>query len=246
MSDNLTAVPMNNIPMHVSLIMDGNGRWAKERGMDRFYGHIEGVESVRACVEAAALAGVKYLSVYAFSEENWNRPQEEVASLMGLMVKAMAAEMDRLDSNGVRFMVIGNRGRLDAELNSVIDSCMARTASNSGLTLIVFLSYSGKWDILQAAKKMVSDALASGDSAESILSMPLEGFDSYLSTAGIPDPDLIIRTSGESRLSNYLLWQGAYSELLFVDTLWPDFRKDEFNSALEEYAKRDRRYGKVK
>ena len=162
------------------------------------------------------------------------------------MVKAMAAEMDRLDSNGVRFMVIGNRDRLDAELNSVIDSCMERTASNSGLTLIVFLSYSGKWDILQAAKKMVSDALASGDSAESILSMPLEGFDSYLSTAGIPDPDLIIRTSGESRLSNYLLWQGAYSELLFVDTLWPDFRKDEFNSALEEYAKRDRRYGKVK
>ena len=237
---------MNRIPRHVSMIMDGHGRWAKERGKERVYGHFEGVESVRSCVEAAVECGVRYLSLYAFSEENWNRPQAEVEALMELMVKAMAAEMEKLDRNGVRFMVIGNRGRLSSELNEIIDSCMAKTAANEKLTLIVFLSYSGKWDILQAAKKMVEDAVTSPERYESVMNASAEAFDAYLSTAGIPDPDLIVRTSGENRLSNYLLWQGAYSEFLFVDTLWPDFRKDEFRSALEEYAKRDRRYGKVK
>ena len=237
---------LKNIPVHVSMIMDGNGRWAKERGKERVQGHFEGVESVRACVEAAVETGVKYLSLYAFSEENWNRPKEEVDTLMGLMVKAMAAEMDSLDRNGVRFMVIGNRARLSEDLNAVIDSCMARTASNDTLTLIIFLSYSGKWDILQAAKRMVAEALESPETADDILDMDISGFDRYLATDGIPDPDLIVRTSGESRLSNYLLWQGAYSEWLFVDTLWPDFRKEEFRKALEYYSKRDRRYGKVK
>ena len=237
---------MNMIPVHVSMIMDGNGRWAKERGKERVFGHFEGVESVRACVEAAVESGVRYLSVYAFSEENWNRPKEEVEALMGLMVKAMAAEMDKLDKNGVRFMVIGNRERLAPELNEVIDSCMAQTAGNEKLTLIVFMSYSGKWDILQAAKKMAAEMIENPEQMEDIMNMGIEGFDKYLATAGIPDPDLIIRTSGESRISNYLLWQSAYSELLFVDTLWPDFRKDEFRAALETYAKRDRRYGKVK
>ena len=237
---------MNRIPVHVSMIMDGNGRWAKERGKERIYGHFEGVESVRACVEAAVETGVKYLSIYAFSEENWNRPQEEVDGLMELMVKAMAAEMDRLDRNGVRFMVIGNRGRLAPKLNEVIDSCMAQTAANDKLTLIVFLSYSGKWDILQAAKKMVKQVIENPESASSMMNLEIDGFDKYLATAGIPDPDLIVRTSGENRLSNYLLWQSAYSEFLFVDTLWPDFRKEEFRAALESYAKRDRRYGKVK
>ena len=242
----MTAEPMSRIPEHVSLIMDGNGRWAKERGKERIFGHFEGVESVRACVEAAVEKGVKYLSIYAFSEENWNRPQEEVDGLMELMVKAMAAEMDKLDRNGVRFMVVGNRARLSAKLNEVVDSCMARTASNDKLTLIVFLSYSGKWDILQAAQKLVKEALECPENAERILSMGVDGFDPYLATAGVPDPDLIVRTSGENRLSNYLLWQSAYSEFLFVDTLWPDFRKEEFFAALECYAKRDRRYGKVK
>ena len=237
---------MSRIPVHVSMIMDGNGRWAKERGKERIFGHFEGVDSVRACVEAAVETGVKYLSIYAFSEENWNRPQAEVDGLMELMVKAMAAEMDKLDKNGVRFMVIGNRGRLAPKLNEVIDSCMAQTAANDKLTLIVFLSYSGKWDILQAAQKMVKEALEHPEAAERILNMEVDGFNPYLATAGIPDPDLIIRTSGENRLSNYLLWQGAYSEFLFVDTLWPDFRKNEFHAALESYAKRDRRYGKVK
>lgn len=242
---NMTANELN-IPVHVSLIMDGNGRWAQERGKERVYGHFEGVESVRACVEAAVETGVKYLSIYAFSEENWNRPQEEVDTLMALMVKAMAAEMPSLDKNGVRFMVIGNRERLAPELNEVIDSCMAQTAHNETLTLIVMLSYSGKWDILQAAKKMAVELYENPQRAEELLTMGVDGFDRYLSTAGIPDPDLIVRTSGECRLSNYFLWQGAYSELLFVDTLWPDFRKDEFRKSIEYYTKRDRRYGKVK
>ena len=225
------------------MIMDGNGRWAKERGKERVYGHFEGVNSVRACVEAAIETGVKYLSLFAFSEENWNRPDEEVTTLMGLMVKAMANEMDSLDGNGVRFMVLGNRDRLGQELNEEIDRCMKRTENNEVLTLIIFLSYSGKWDILQAAKKMAQDMLSHPEDIENV---SLDDFGKYLVTDGIPDPDLIVRTSGENRLSNYLLWQGAYSEFLFVDTLWPDFRKEDFRKALETYAKRDRRYGKVK
>lgn len=237
---------ITKVPVHVSMIMDGNGRWAKERGKERVYGHFEGVESVRACVEAALETGVRYLSVFAFSEENWNRPEEEVVALMGLMVKAMAAEMESLNRNGVRFMVLGNRARLSDELNAEIDSCMEMTAANDSLTLIVFLSYSGKWDILQAAKKMALDLLEYPEKKEEIENMGVQGFGQYLVTAGIPDPDLIVRTSGESRISNYMLWQGAYSEFLFVDTLWPDFRKEEFHNALESYAKRDRRYGKVK
>ena len=237
---------ITKVPVHVSMIMDGNGRWAKERGKERVYGHFEGVESVRACVEAALETGVRYLSVFAFSEENWNRPEEEVVALMGLMVKAMAAEMESLNRNGVRFMVLGNRTRLSDELNAEIDSCMEMTAANDSLTLIVFLSYSGKWDILQAAKKMALDLLEPPEKKEEIENMGVQGFGQYLVTAGIPDPDLIVRTSGESRISNYMLWQGAYSEFLFVDTLWPDFRKEEFHNALESYAKRDRRYGKVK
>ena len=242
----MSAETMKNVPVHVSLIMDGNGRWAKERGQERVQGHFEGVESVHVCVQAAVKAGVKYLSIFAFSEENWNRPEAEVGSLMGLMVKAMATYMDELDREGVRFVVLGNRSRLDDELNRIIDSCMERTARNDRLTFIIFLSYSGKWDILQAAKKMAVEVLECPERRDEILDMGVNGFDKYLVTAGIPDPDLIVRTSGENRLSNYLLWQGAYAELLFVDTLWPDFREKDFNEALDAYAKRDRRYGKVK
>ena len=228
------------------MIMDGNGRWAKERGKERVYGHFEGVESVRACVETAVEEGVRYLSVFAFSEENWNRPQDEVVALMGLMVKAMAAEMEKLNRNGVRFMVFGNRERLGDDLNRTIDECMDMTKDNETLTLIVFLSYSGKWDILQAARRYAADMIAHPEKREELESMGVEGFDKYLVTAGIPDPDLIIRTSGEHRISNYLLWQGAYSEYFFTDVLWPDFRKQEFRQALETYSKRDRRFGKVK
>lgn len=236
----------SSIPVHVSFIMDGNGRWAKERGKERVYGHFEGVSSVRACVETAVETGVKYMSIFAFSEENWYRPGDEVSALMGLMVKAMADEMESLHKNGVRFMVLGNRERLDPSLNEAIDACMDMTKDNRTLTLIVFLSYSGKWDILQAAKKMAIEMVEHPERKDEILAMGVNGFDKYLVTAGIPDPDLIVRTSGENRLSNYLLWQSAYTEFLFVDTLWPDFREKDFNAALEAYAKRDRRYGKVK
>ena len=237
---------IGKVPVHVSIIMDGNGRWAGERGLDRSAGHIEGVESVRACTEAAVEYGVKYLSLYAFSEENWGRPKGEVSSLMSLMFKSMLGELQNFMDNGIRFMVLGHRDRLDSSLNEAIDACMEKTASNSRLALIIFLSYSGKWDIMQAARRYAEDVLRHPDKADELLEMEPDGFSRYLVTAGIPDPDLIIRTSGEMRLSNYLLWQAAYSELLFSDVLWPDFRKREFAEALEAYSKRDRRYGKVK
>jgi len=231
------------IPVHVSIIMDGNGRWARERGRERVYGHLNGVESVRAVTEESVAQGVRYLSLYAFSEENWNRPQEEVGYLMGLMMKAISDEVDNLMKNGVRFVVLGNRSRLDASLNGAIDRLMDMTRNNANLTLIVFLSYSGKWDILQAAVKMAREAAGNPSLLENL--QPAD-FDRYLVTAGIPDPDLIIRTSGEQRISNYLLWQGAYSEFYFTDVMWPDFRKEAYREALAEYARRDRRYGKVK
>ena len=232
---------MDTIPQHVSIIMDGNGRWAKARGMERVKGHMEGVESVRACLEAAAEAGVKYLSVYAFSEENWNRPQEEVMFLMELMMKAMRKELSSFMENDIRFVVLGNRSRLSRGLCDTIDDMMERTAGNKRTTLILFLSYSGKWDLLQAMKKASAEL-----TPEQFQSMELQDFDRYLVTAGIPDPDLLIRTSGELRISNYMLWQCAYTEFYLTGVLWPDFRKPQFLEALEAYARRDRRYGKVK
>lgn len=235
-----------HIPIHVSILMDGNGRWAQARGLERVYGHFEGVESVRACTEAALEEGVQYLSLYAFSEENWDRPQKEVSTLMNLMVEVMLKEMDNFMENGIRFVVLGNRERLDEGLKRTIDETMERTKDNKTLTLIVFLSYSGKWDILQAVVNMAKDAFRKENPEQALENYTIDDFSKYLVTKNIPDPDLIIRTSGEKRLSNYLLWQGAYSELLFVDTLWPDFRKKEFRNALEAYTKRDRRYGKVK
>ncbi len=227
--------------------MDGNGRWARQRGLERVSGHYNGVESVRACVEAAAEEGVKYLSLFAFSEENWNRPEAEVNTLMGLMMKSIADEIDSLAAKGVSFRVLGNLSRLDDNLVEAIRKAEELTAPAPGkeplLTLIVFLSYSGKWDILQAAKRMAKEYSGNPQGLESL---GIEDFSHYLVTDGIPDPDLIIRTSGEERISNYLLWQAAYSEFVFVDTLWPDFRKKEFRQALEEYSHRNRRYGKVK
>ncbi len=234
------------VPVHVSMIMDGNGRWAQERGKERIYGHAEGVESVRACLEAAVEFGIKYLSVFAFSEENWGRPQAEVDYLMATMIRCMEAELPTFMKNDVRFLVRGNREHLSAEVNATIDRCEAETAGNKTLSFVMFLSYSGKWDILQAARKMALELVEHPERKEDMMAMTEEGFSGYLATAGIPDPDLIIRTSGEKRISNYLLWQSAYSEFLFTDTLWPDFRKEEFRKALEIYAKRDRRYGKVK
>ena len=232
---------MEKIPQHVSIIMDGNGRWAKARGLERVQGHFEGVESVRACLEAAAEDGVKYLSLYAFSEENWNRPQDEVLTLMELMMRSIRNELSNLMENNICFMVLGNRARLSDSLNAAIDDLMAVTAGNTRTTVIVFLSYSGQWDILQAAKKAAAEL-----SPEAFQALSADDFSQYLVTAGIPDPDLLIRTSGELRISNYLLWQSAYTEFYFTDILWPDFRKPQFRQALAEYARRDRRYGKVK
>lgn len=232
----------NRIPVHVSIIMDGNGRWAREQGHERIFGHKKGVESVRVVAEAAAEAGVKYLSLYAFSEENWGRPKEEVDFLMHLMMDSIASEVEMLMKNGVRFRVLGNLARLPEALQQGIAALEERTRENTALDLILFVSYSGKWDIFQAAKKFAAEH--SGEDIDKITDM--SAFSKYLVTDGIPDPDLIIRTSGEERISNYLLWQGAYSELLFVKKMWPEFGKEDFTAALAEFASRDRRYGKVK
>lgn len=232
----------NRIPVHVSIIMDGNGRWAREQGHERIFGHKKGVETVRVVAEAAAEAGVKYLSLYAFSEENWGRPKEEVDFLMHLMMDSIASEVEMLMKNGVRFRVLGNLARLPEALQQGIAALEERTRENTALDLILFVSYSGKWDIFQAAKKFAAEH--SGEDIDKITDM--SDFSKCLVTDGIPDPDLIIRTSGEERISNYLLWQGAYSELLFVKKMWPEFGKEDFTAALAEFASRDRRYGKVK
>ena len=212
--------------------MDGNGRWAQSRGLERINGHFEGVESVRAVMEASVEWGIEYVSFYAFSEENWNRPQAEVSGLMELMMRCMKNELKTFLDNGIHFVVLGNRARLSPELNAVIDEMDALTNQGSRMTMIVFMSYSGQWDIRQAARRMAQEG---GSDIES-----------YLVTAGIPNPDLLIRTSGEQRISNYMLWQLAYTEFVFTPVLWPDFRKEEYLAALTEYASRDRRFGKVK
>ena len=231
----------NKIPAHVTMIMDGNGRWAKQRGQERIYGHKAGTESVRACVEYAVEKGVKYLSLFAFSEENWDRPVAEVEGLMQLMLKAILDETPTFQKNGIRFRVIGDFSRLSNKLKKEIDDCMAITENNTTLTLIIFLSYSGKWDILQAANRFIAEH---GNEPGAMLDA--NTLNRYLSTYGIPDPDLLIRTSGEQRISNFMLWQTAYTEYYFTETLWPDFRKTDFQLALDAFAQRDRRYGKVK
>ncbi|MGM9765572.1 MAG: polyprenyl diphosphate synthase [Candidatus Cryptobacteroides sp.] len=237
----------SKIPAHVSIIMDGNGRWARERGQERVSGHKKGVESVRACLEAAVEAGVKYLSLYAFSEENWDRPKTEVDFLMKLMFDSISAEMESLMKNGVRFRVLGNKARLNPVLQDAVAGMENMSRNNDRIELIVFLSYSGRWDIFQAAKKFAYQYLSQPDGMERLeKENDFAAFSQFLVTDGVPDPDLIIRTSGEKRLSNYLLWQGAYSELVFVDKNWPDFGKEDFFNALSEYSSRNRRYGKVK
>lgn len=226
-----------NIPEHISIIMDGNGRWAKARGLERVEGHKAGVGSVRTVTEACAELGVRYLSLYTFSEENWNRPKEEVSALMGLMIKAISANRDLFSKGHVRFLALGNRERLSAAVDMAIMALEKETASNDGLTLILMLSYSGKWDLKQAFEKLA---------AQGKKDISFEDIDGALVTAGIPDPELVIRTSGEKRISNYMLWQTAYSEFVFDNTLWPDFGKEELLACIEEYNSRDRRFGMVK
>jgi undecaprenyl diphosphate synthase len=230
------------IPCHIAIIMDGNGRWAKERGMPRISGHSEGVERVRDTVRACAQLGVKFLTLYTFSTENWKRPKDEVSFLMRLLLKALENETDELQTNNVRIRTIGDLSSLPQEVQHELLESIEKTKNNTGLTLLLALSYSGRWDITQAIRRMVQDVRA-GRLAEQDVTDELVG--NYLSTAGIPDPDLLIRTSGEFRLSNFLLWQLAYTEIYISTRFWPGFRRDELYAAIADYQKRERRFGMV-
>ncbi|HPK30107.1 MAG TPA: polyprenyl diphosphate synthase [Bacteroidales bacterium] len=237
---------ITNIPIHVSIIMDGNGRWARKKGYERLLGHNAGVESVKAAVKYAREKGIRYLSLFAFSEENWGRPDEEVSGLMALMAKGIATERESLVRNNIRLRVIGNRDQIPKGLRGVVEEIEAATLSNSSLDLIVMFSYSGRWDILQAARKYGEICAKATREGLSLPDLDQNSFTELLSTVGIPDPDLIIRTSGEQRISNYMLWQAAYTEFYFTDVLWPDFRKTDFDLALESFNNRQRRFGKLK
>lgn len=228
------------VPRHVAVIMDGNGRWAKARLLPRIAGHKRGADAVRRVVEAAWDFGVRYLTLYAFSSENWKRPEEEVGGLMSLLRIYLRSELDELDRNDVRVRVIGDRGRLPNDIRQLIAEAEARTIANSRLTLILAVSYGGQGEIVQAARRL-AEAVAAGRLRPEEIDE--SRFAACLETAGIPDPDLVIRTSGEQRLSNFLLWQAAYAELVFTDTLWPDFGREQFAAALKEYQTRDRRFG---
>ena len=229
------------IPQHISIIMDGNGRWARQQGKIRLFGHKAGKETVSEVTTECAKIGVRDLSLFAFSEENWNRPADEVKGLMELMLKSMIGERETLMKNNIRFRVIGNYAHLSETLLEAIRQLEADTAGNTRMTLILMLSYSGKWDLLQAARRFAADTLAAGRE----LPLDEDTFASYLATAGIPDPDLLIRTSGEQRISNYMLWQCAYTEFWYTPVLWPDFRTKDLQQAIDEFNKRQRRYGKV-
>jgi undecaprenyl diphosphate synthase len=223
--------------------MDGNGRWAQTQGKERLFGHKAGTESVRQVVQIAAETGVEYLSLFAFSSENWKRSKEEVDGLMELLVHSVHEETPELKKNNVHLRSIGALAHLSPHVRNSLERSIKETAMCTGLKLIVALSYSGTWDILQAASRYAEDRLA-GKAPADVLDEAL--FESYLSTAGIPRPDLLIRTSGEERISNFMLWQLAYTELYFTETLWPDFRKEDFLKALDEYARRERRFGQIK
>ncbi len=234
-------IDLERLPKHVAIIMDGNGRWAKERGYDRIYGHQNGVVSVRECTEAAAEIGVKYLTLYAFSTENWNRAKQEVDALMDLLVNTIEQETPTLMKNNIRLMAIGDLERLPDGAKEKLRRCITQTSENSRMSLVLALSYSSRWEITNALKLIAQDVKEGKlDAAE----MTDETVENYLTTKGIPDPDLMIRTSGEMRISNFLLWQLAYAEFYFTETHWPDFRKECFYKALVEYQTRDRRFGK--
>jgi len=232
-----------SIPNHIAIIMDGNGRWAKDKGNIRLFGHKEGVESVRDITESCAQLGVNHLTLYAFSTENWNRPSDEVNGLMKLLVNSLKKEADRLHDNNIKLTSIGQIARLPNSCQNQLQEVIELTKDNDRLELCLALSYSGRWDITEAVKKVAQD-VADGKVSPDEVSDELIG--SYLSTADIPDPDLIIRTSGEYRISNFLLWQLAYSELYITKTYWPDFRRKELYQAIFSYQERDRRYGNVK
>jgi len=233
-----SATDANPLPRHVAVIMDGNGRWARERGEDRVFGHAHGVESVRAMVRAAGELGVEFLTLYAFSTENWSRPKEEVNALMELLVRSLAGEVEELVSQGVRLRSIGALDSLPDSCRKALRDVEERTAACTGLNLILALSYSGRWEITEAIKGIVR----SGIKAEAI---DEEGLRQFMCLPDVPDPELLIRTSGEQRLSNFLLWQLAYSELHFTPVMWPDFREDHFRAAIHEFRGRERRFGRT-
>ena len=230
------------LPQHVAIIMDGNGRWAKARGEDRVKGHQEGAVSVRKVVEAAATVELKFLTVYTFSIENWNRPDSEVHALMALLVSAIHRETPDLMKNNIRLLAIGDLKRLEEGVRQALQDCINQTAGNTGLTLVLALSYSSRWELLHAAKQLANEVSEGRISSEDITE---ELFSQYLTTQGIPDPDLLIRTGGEKRISNFLLWQLSYSELYFTDIYWPDFREEELYKAILYYQQRERRFGKT-
>jgi undecaprenyl diphosphate synthase len=229
-------------PKHVAIIMDGNGRWAKARGLPRTAGHRKGVEAVRRTVEAARELGIPYLTMFGFSSENWRRPEGEVFDLMQLLRFYLRSEIAELHKNGVRLRVIGDRAKLSGDIVTMIEKAEELTRSNTELNLIIALSYGARQEIVEATRQMVRDALEGRLSPEEITE---ESFSARLLTRDIPDPDLLVRTSGEQRISNFLLWQSAYTELVFVDTLWPDFTKRDLEDAIREFNRRDRRYGAV-
>lgn len=233
---------MQRLPRHIAIIMDGNGRWATEKGQDRLFGHLHGVESVRNIVEGCAELGIECLTLYAFSTENWDRPQYEVTGLMELLVDTIRKEVPTLNKNNIRLHVIGDITMLPASARKELDEALQETAKNTGLNLIMALSYSSRWEIANAVQQIATEAKEGKLSPENITPETLR---QYLATSQFPDPELMIRTSGEYRVSNFLLYQLAYAELYFTNTLWPDFRKENLYKALLDYQGRERRFGKT-
>ncbi len=235
-------IDRSRLPEHVAVIMDGNGRWAKQRKLDRSMGHVEGVNTVRSITETASELGVKYLTLYTFSTENWNRPKEEVDALMNLIVVAIERETPDLIKNNVRLTMVGDISRMPEFAATRLRKCMDETSHCTGLTLILALSYSSRWEIIEACKSIASQVKSGEIAVEDITD---ELFSKNLATKDIPDPDLLIRTAGDYRISNYLLWQIAYSELYFTQVYWPDFSKEDFYAAVIDYQSRERRFGKT-
>ncbi|HEY0031173.1 MAG TPA: isoprenyl transferase [Bacteroidia bacterium] len=235
-------INLSKLPEHIAIIMDGNGRWAKQQGAERIFGHENGVKSVRDTVEAAAELGVKYLTLYAFSTENWNRPKEEVIALMQLLVHTISAETKTLNENKIRLQAIGDLKSLPEDCYHELQEAIEKTKDNTRTTLVLALSYSSRWEITNALQKIAVEVESNKIDP---LSITEETINAHLCTAGMPEPELMIRTSGEHRISNFLLWQLAYAELYFTDKLWPDFRKEDFYEAIVDYQNRERRFGKT-
>ena len=235
-------IDLEQLPKHIAIIMDGNGRWAKKNGMDRFMGHKEGVDSVRKVSEAVGRLGIQFLTLYTFSTENWNRPKEEIDALMSLMINAIENESEELMTNNIRLKIIGDIYRLPSKASEQLLNVINKTSKNTGLNLTLALSYSSRWELTETVKKISSEVKNGTLNIEQINENTIS---EYLATCGTPDPDLLIRTGGEQRISNYLLWQLAYAELYFTDTYWPDFREEDLYKAIVNYQQRERRFGKT-